>query len=108
MLKHSVHHDDHDGDADDEDSGLVVPSRIHRSTVPPPELSDFPPFLSNFPDDDLQGEEDGSDNGAFALGKFANLSQESLPHIPLRPFRNQVGGHSAIYKFTKRAVCKVR
>ena len=30
-----------------------------------------------------------------------------LPHIPLRPFRNQVGGHSAIYKFTKRAVCKV-
>ncbi|KAI1788986.1 SAICAR synthase-like protein [Ganoderma leucocontextum] len=33
-------------------------------------------------------------------------SHESLPHIPLRPFRNQVGGHSAIYKFTKRAVCK--
>ena len=33
--------------------------------------------------------------------------RESLPHIPLRPFRNQVGGHSAIYKFTKRAVCKV-
>ncbi|KAJ6627548.1 hypothetical protein B0H10DRAFT_1995181 [Mycena sp. CBHHK59/15] len=27
-------------------------------------------------------------------------------HIPLRPFRNQVGGHSAIYKFTKQAVCK--
>ncbi|OCH95976.1 SAICAR synthase-like protein [Obba rivulosa] len=35
-----------------------------------------------------------------------SFSQESLPHIPLRPFRNQVGGHSAIYKFTKRAVCK--
>ena len=34
-------------------------------------------------------------------------SDESLPHIPLRPFRNQVGGHRAIYKFTKRAVCKV-
>ncbi|KIM67867.1 hypothetical protein SCLCIDRAFT_106814 [Scleroderma citrinum Foug A] len=33
-------------------------------------------------------------------------SQESLPHIPLRPFRNQVGGHSALYKFTKRALCK--
>ncbi|KAF8076101.1 hypothetical protein FPV67DRAFT_1407049 [Lyophyllum atratum] len=31
---------------------------------------------------------------------------ENLPHIPLRPFRNQVGGHSAIYKFTKQAVCK--
>lgn len=34
-------------------------------------------------------------------------SEDHLPHIPLRPFRNQVGGHSAIYKFTKRAVCKV-
>ena len=33
--------------------------------------------------------------------------QSRLPHIPLKPFRNQVGGHSAIYKFTKRAVCKV-
>jgi inositol-hexakisphosphate kinase len=37
-----------------------------------------------------------------------DFSQEYLPHVPLRPFRNQVGGHSAIYKFTKRAVCKVR
>ncbi|KAJ6516179.1 hypothetical protein C8R45DRAFT_234751 [Mycena sanguinolenta] len=35
-----------------------------------------------------------------------DVSEEHLPHIPLRPFRNQVGGHSAIYKFTKRAVCK--
>ncbi|KAF8579330.1 SAICAR synthase-like protein, partial [Ramaria rubella] len=34
--------------------------------------------------------------------------QGRLPHVPLRPFRNQVGGHSAIYKFTKRAVCKAR
>lgn len=36
-----------------------------------------------------------------------DMSQGGLPHIPLRPFRNQVGGHSAIYKFTKQAVCKV-
>ena len=35
-------------------------------------------------------------------------SEDVLPHIPLRPFRNQVGGHTSIYKFTKRAVCKVR
>lgn len=33
-------------------------------------------------------------------------SEDVLPHIPLRPFRNQVGGHTSIYKFTKRAVCK--
>ncbi|PPQ92341.1 hypothetical protein CVT25_008691 [Psilocybe cyanescens] len=35
-----------------------------------------------------------------------SVPEERLPHIPLRPFRNQVGGHSAIYKFTKQAVCK--
>ncbi|CAA7260232.1 unnamed protein product [Cyclocybe aegerita] len=35
-----------------------------------------------------------------------DLPEDRLPHIPLRPFRNQVGGHSAIYKFTKQAVCK--
>ncbi|KAI9001283.1 hypothetical protein BD414DRAFT_474189 [Trametes punicea] len=56
----------------------------------------------------------GSDSmhGAAGAGiangpELFSFSQESLPHIPLRPFRNQVGGHSAIYKFTKRAVCKV-
>ncbi|KAG9317649.1 hypothetical protein JVU11DRAFT_1860 [Chiua virens] len=43
---------------------------------------------------------------ADSLNTVYGDSQESLPHIPLRPFRNQVGGHSAIYKFTKRAVCK--
>ncbi|KAF5388365.1 hypothetical protein D9615_000138 [Tricholomella constricta] len=37
---------------------------------------------------------------------FDRDMHENLPHIPLRPFRNQVGGHSAIYKFTKQAVCK--
>jgi hypothetical protein len=28
--------------------------------------------------------------------------------VPLQPFKNKVGGHSEIYKFTRRAVCKVR
>ncbi|KAG6833813.1 hypothetical protein H0H87_011747 [Tephrocybe sp. NHM501043] len=37
---------------------------------------------------------------------FRHDPHEVLPHIPLRPFRNQVGGHSAIYKFTRQAVCK--
>lgn len=46
------------------------------------------------------------DDETFALD--ISLPEERLPHIPLRPFRNQVGGHSAIYKFTKQAVCKVR
>jgi hypothetical protein len=50
---------------------------------------------------------DAPDN-ADDLDLELDMSQGGLPHIPLRPFRNQVGGHSAIYKFTKRAVCKVR
>ncbi|VDC02580.1 unnamed protein product [Peniophora sp. CBMAI 1063] len=46
-----------------------------------------------FPDAPVDGEDVESDG-------------DLLPHIPLRPFRNQVGGHTSIYKFTKRAVCK--
>ena len=96
-VKPSVHHDDHG--EDDGDARLVMPSRVHQPT----ELSDLPHF-PNFQDDDVEG--DGFGHGILPR-KCPNLSQESLPHIPLRPFRNQVGGHSAIYKFTKRAVCKV-
>ncbi|KAJ7582466.1 SAICAR synthase-like protein [Mycena floridula] len=59
----------------------------HRRLLTPP--SDFASPDLSLPDDLL------------------DLSPIShAPHIPLRPFRNQVGGHSAIYKFTKRAVCK--
>ncbi|KAG8933999.1 hypothetical protein FRC01_005896 [Tulasnella sp. 417] len=36
----------------------------------------------------------------------AETDSPVLPPVPLEPFRNQVGGHSSIYKFTKRAVCK--
>ena len=103
VIKPSVHHDNHDEDGNDEDAGLVMPSRIHQQAVPP-ELSDFPSYLSNFRD--YETEEDRSGREILSR-KHSNLSQDSLPHIPLRPFRNQVGGHSAIYKFTKRAVCKV-
>ncbi|KAJ4471579.1 SAICAR synthase-like protein [Lentinula aciculospora] len=49
---------------------------------------------------------DDDDENTYLLDMGLNLSEDTLPHIPLRPFRNQVGGHSAIYKFTKRAVCK--
>ena len=107
LLKQSVHH--HDSDEEDEEdggAGLVMPSRLRQPTAPP-ELSGFPPFLPNFHYDDVQAECVDHETFSSSWGKFPNLSQESLPHIPLRPFRNQVGGHSAIYKFTKRAVCKV-
>ncbi|CED84810.1 Inositol polyphosphate multikinase, component of the ARGR transcription regulatory complex [Phaffia rhodozyma] len=50
-------------------------------------------------DERVEGEDEDEDEEDFE-------SDDSLPTVPLRPFWNQVGGHSAIYKFTKRAVCK--
>lgn len=75
------------------------------SFVPSPEIhsgddtvdDDDSPFPSPFP----------SSHEFHDLDSNLETSPLSLtPHIPLRPFRNQVGGHSSIYKFTKRAVCK--
>jgi hypothetical protein len=63
----------------------------------------FLPFESRYDEPDV----DAADN-VHDQDLDLDISQGGLPHIPLRPFRNQVGGHSAIYKFTKRAVCKVR
>ena len=62
----------------------------------------------NIPESEADGISYSSDLwNADSLNMVYGDSEESLPHIPLRPFRNQVGGHNAIYKFTKRAVCKV-
>lgn len=62
------------------------------------------------PYDELEltpGEPSASSTDLVTDLEVLDYSHDGLPHIPLRPFRNQVGGHSAIYKFTKRAVCKV-
>ncbi|KAF8760308.1 Inositol polyphosphate kinase [Rhizoctonia solani] len=54
--------------------------------------------------------DDEDKNGGLGNDRHDDLESLNLdgdlPPVPLRPFRNQVGGHSAIYKFTKRAVCK--
>ncbi|KAG9096246.1 hypothetical protein FS749_008844 [Ceratobasidium sp. UAMH 11750] len=57
---------------------------------------------------DVSDEEERGGNGAIdTQDELDSLDIDgALPSVPLRPFRNQVGGHSAIYKFTKRAVCK--
>ncbi|KAF8665803.1 hypothetical protein AX16_000247 [Volvariella volvacea WC 439] len=63
-----------------------------------------PVYASNRRNQAVPDKYSGSQSLNLDLGW--NGSDEHLPHIPLRPFRNQVGGHSAIYKFTKQAVCK--
>lgn len=89
--------------------------------ISPSHIHSVPESYLNFPSED--GDEDRQrylplesildvdtaavDDVEDDFGIDLDLSQDNLPHIPLRPFRNQVGGHSAIYKFTKRAVCKV-
>jgi inositol-hexakisphosphate kinase len=86
----------------------------------PPHASTPTPFLHYWGSDRGDGEPVVASNYATMLSEPLDGADEadlldldefppsSLPPIPLRPFPNQVGGHKAIYKFTKRAVCKVR
>jgi len=83
-------------DLDDYDSHHTPPSLRH---VPSP--ASTPARRTQSPDDDMR-----ADSGDELFDLQTRVGR--LPHVPLRPFRNQVGGHSAIYKFTKRAVCKAR
>jgi hypothetical protein len=81
---------------------------------------------SSSSDDDVEGEGDqgeeessGEDGHARsrAIGDESqdeatdvdDVQEEEGEHmtVPLQPFNHAVGGHSSIYKFTRRAVCKV-
>ncbi|KAF8897246.1 hypothetical protein BD779DRAFT_361685 [Infundibulicybe gibba] len=79
--------------------------------IPNDEEPDDDPFIY-MKEDQKETEPRASSLERAKLDEFADAPLDDLhgqlPHIPLRPFRNQVGGHSAIYKFTRRAVCKVR
>lgn len=105
VVRYSVHHD---GDEDEDDSRLLTSSRMQQSGTPA-HLGGLNEYLHHLSDTEIDEEADTQEAYELAsTGDLIDFSHESLPHIPLRPFRNQVGGHSAIYKFTKRAVCKVR
>jgi hypothetical protein len=91
------------------ESASVTSTTSTSSPSSPPEPIDSNPGMTWSMDDEYHGisrhtaidQDVGVDEYQF------DPSEDVLPHIPLRPFRNQVGGHTSIYKFTKRAVCKV-
>ena len=103
---------------DDEDesaweSASVTSSTSTSSPPSPPEPIESHPDVTWPIDDGYHGmsRHTSIDHGVSIDDEYHaqfDLSEDTLPHIPLRPFRNQVGGHTSIYKFTKRAVCKVR
>ena len=86
-------------------SGHSPPSTVLRKLPETLQVSDKSKRFSHLDQENL-APFDSIDDETLAVD--INRLEERLPHIPLRPFRNQVGGHSAIYKFTKQAVCKVR
>lgn len=91
------------------ESASVTSTTSTSSPPSPPEPIDSNPGVTWSMEDEYHGmsrhtpidQDAGVDEYQF------DPSDDVLPHIPLRPFRNQVGGHTSIYKFTKRAVCKV-
>ena len=78
--------------------------RVSQDELPDLSTTPFGTRVHYFPDAPLLDEEDEASYGTL---DELDLSTAPLPNVPLKPFKNQVGGHSAIYKFTKRAVCKV-
>ena len=86
-------------------TGHSPPSTLLRKLPETLQVSDTANQFSHLDQKNLASF-DNIDDETLAVN--INQLEERLPHIPLRPFRNQVGGHSAIYKFTKQAVCKVR
>lgn len=79
--------DDEDEENDEDDSGWTTTDTESFTSDPEEGGRDW---LSG----DEYGEEDGED-------------EEDRMTVPLQPFNHAVGGHSSIYKFTRRAVCKV-
>lgn len=91
------------------ESASVTSTTSTSSPPSPPEPIDSNPGVTWSMDDEYHGmsRHTPTDQDVGVDEYQSDPSEDILPHIPLRPFRNQVGGHTSIYKFTKRAVCKV-
>lgn len=99
--------DFYEDEEDGSESGYSTASssQYHHSSTPP--YAGHPTDLSTVAEATELIEDENGYESIKLPGVGGSVSHVRLPHVPLRPFRNQVGGHSAIYKFTRRAVCKV-
>lgn len=59
-------------------------------------------------DEDDAGDDEADDAFSSDGGDHLDYDEQRQPAIPLTPFRNKVGGHSLMWKFKNRAICKVR
>ena len=74
----------------------------HKSDV----FSDESGWTTTDSDDDGSSSASIRSEGSEEMESTDEDEGESMT-VPLQPFNHAVGGHSSIYKFTRRAVCKV-
>lgn len=93
----------------------IVSSPLLRDETGYDALSDDSAWTSSGTSSEGSEEDsEGSDAGeaheeleATDVDSDENEEEEERFTVPLQPFNHAVGGHSSIYKFTRRAVCKV-
>jgi hypothetical protein len=92
----------HIGDYNDASLDHDLSSTLRTTLSRPPSRISISSSSSSHDESD-----DSSEESTAPTDDEDDLKLNHLQDIPLQPFRNQVGGHKTIYKFTKRAVCKV-
>lgn len=90
-------------------SGLEISSPTRAAAESPQKsdiFSDESGWTTTDSDDDGSSSESSPSKGSEGMDSSEEDEGESMT-VPLQPFNHAVGGHSSIYKFTRRAVCKV-
>jgi inositol-hexakisphosphate kinase len=87
-------------DEEDDSSWASISSESSSSTSSTGSQSDT--------ESDAEQGAEGIQEGVAGNALATSTEDEEEPiTVPLQPFNHAVGGHSSIYKFTRRAVCKV-
>jgi hypothetical protein len=95
-----------ESEAYDEEHEEEYFARGPRRDVPPGQVKD-PQLHSRGRSHDRDDAVEESEEHLLDLAEARHRQAGGEMTIPLQPFNNKVGGHSEIYKFTRRAVCKV-